>query len=65
LCIVAACAHTAQERQLHSHLHGALNAGAPAAAIDSTFDALETVLAPSALRASRMLWARVRTQHAA
>jgi 4-carboxymuconolactone decarboxylase len=28
LCIVAACAASGQERQLHSHLHGALHAGA-------------------------------------
>jgi 4-carboxymuconolactone decarboxylase len=28
LCIVAACAMALQDRQLHSHLHGALNAGA-------------------------------------
>ncbi|MBA2707263.1 MAG: carboxymuconolactone decarboxylase family protein [Gemmatimonadaceae bacterium] len=27
LCIVAACAASGQQRQLHSHLHGALNAG--------------------------------------
>jgi 4-carboxymuconolactone decarboxylase len=65
LCIVAACAHTGQDRQLHSHLHGALNAGASAGSVDSTFDALESVLTPDAMRASRMLWARVRTQHGA
>jgi 4-carboxymuconolactone decarboxylase len=64
LCIVAACAHTAQDRQLHSHLHGALNAGATAASVSATFDALEDILAPDALRSSRLLWARVRTQHA-
>jgi 4-carboxymuconolactone decarboxylase len=28
LCIVAACAASRQDRQLHSHLHGALHAGA-------------------------------------
>ena len=28
LCIVAICAADMQERQLHSHLHGAINAGA-------------------------------------
>ena len=27
LCIVAACAARGQDRQLHSHLHGALNVG--------------------------------------
>jgi 4-carboxymuconolactone decarboxylase len=65
LCIVAACAHTGQDRQLHSHLHGALNAGAPAEVLDSTFDALEPVLEPESMRTSRMLWARVRSQRAA
>lgn len=30
LCIVAACAASGQQRQLHSHLHGALNAGSTA-----------------------------------
>jgi 4-carboxymuconolactone decarboxylase len=63
LCIIAACAHTGQDRQLHSHLHGALNAGAPAGAVDSTFDALEGILDHNAMRSSRMLWARVRTKH--
>jgi 4-carboxymuconolactone decarboxylase len=29
LCIVAVCAAARQDRQLHSHLHGALNVGAP------------------------------------
>jgi 4-carboxymuconolactone decarboxylase len=63
LCIVAACAHTAQDRQLHSHLHGALNAGVPADAVDATFDALNDVLSADALRSGRLLWARVRSQH--
>lgn len=64
LCIVAACAHTAQERQLHSHLHGAVHAGAPAEAVDATFDALGDVLAPAAAESARRLWARVHSQHA-
>lgn len=63
LCIIAACAHTGQDRQLHSHLHGALNAGASADAVDSAFDALEGILDHNAMRSSRMLWARVRTKH--
>lgn len=63
LCIVAACAHTAQERQLHSHLHGAVHAGAPMPAVDATFDALDDVIASGAMRSARLLWARVRSQH--
>ena len=40
LCIVAACAASRQERQLHSHLHGALHAGASKAAITDTLGAV-------------------------
>lgn len=60
LCIVAACAATAQDRQLHSHLHGALNAGASAAAIDASIDALSGLVDDARLRDVRHLWARVR-----
>src|SRR5436189_3560835 len=40
LCVVAACAVAAQQRQLHSHFHGALNAGASAGEIAAVLDAL-------------------------
>lgn len=60
LCIVAACAAAAQERQLLSHLHGALNVGVPAEVVDGAIEALATVLDEERLRATRMLWARVR-----
>ena len=44
LCVVAACAMARQDRQLHSHLHGAMHAGASpgevAAALDSVADFL-------------------------
>jgi 4-carboxymuconolactone decarboxylase len=40
LCIVAACAATGQDRQLHSHLHGALNVGVAAAVVRDALDAL-------------------------
>ena len=40
LCIVAACATTGQQRQLHSHLHGALNAGATADEVRDSLEAL-------------------------
>jgi 4-carboxymuconolactone decarboxylase len=59
LCIVAACAATGQDRQLHSHLHGARNAGVSAAAVDATIDALSEVLGPSRLRDVKLLWSRV------
>ena len=60
LCIVAACAATMQDRQLHSHLHGALNAGASPGAIDAAIEALGGVLAEDRLRGVKLLWARVR-----
>ncbi|HEY8165452.1 MAG TPA: carboxymuconolactone decarboxylase family protein [Gemmatimonadaceae bacterium] len=40
LCIVAACAASAQQRQLHSHLHGALNAGANANELEAVLEAI-------------------------
>lgn len=40
LCIVAACAASMQQRQLHSHLHGALNCGATSAEVADVLDLL-------------------------
>lgn len=59
LCIVAACVATGQERQLHSHLHGALNAGASAAELASTLEALDGIAPPDDLNRARLLLARV------
>ena len=50
LCIVAACAASRQDRQLHSHLHGALHAGASKAAITDTLDAIAMLVSPDACR---------------
>jgi 4-carboxymuconolactone decarboxylase len=60
LCIVAACAASKQDRQLHSHLHGALNVGVAPQAIDDTIDAIADLLDESTARSTRMLWARVK-----
>lgn len=60
LCIVSACAAAEQDRQLHSHLHGAINVGVTPAALDALFDALTDVLTDAQLRSARLLWARVR-----
>lgn len=60
LCIVAACAATGQDRQLHSHLHGARNAGASVRAVDAALDVLANVLGPARLPDVKLLWARVR-----
>ena len=59
LCIVAACAASRQERQLHSHLHGALHAGASESAITDTLAAISTLVSPDDAVRHRMLWAKV------
>lgn len=59
LCIVAACAAGRQDRQLHSHLHGAINAGASIAQVDATLDAIASLVTADDLHRYRLLWARV------
>jgi len=44
LCIIAACAASGQDRQLHSHLHGALNAGVAPIAVLEALEALNGVV---------------------
>jgi 4-carboxymuconolactone decarboxylase len=59
LCIVAACAATAQDRQLHSHLHGCRNAGVAAPVVTAALRALQGVV-PDALRTrATELWDRI------
>jgi len=60
LCIVAACAATGQDRQLHSHLHGAVNVGVTPSVIDQVLDALADILGAERARAVGLLWARVK-----
>jgi 4-carboxymuconolactone decarboxylase len=59
LCVVAACAATGQDRQLHSHLHGALNVGVTPAALAAALDALAEPLGADRTRSARLLLARV------
>ena len=59
LCIVAACAVAGQDRQLHSHLHGALNVGVAADVVSAAIDSLLALLGEDRARSVRMLWARV------
>jgi 4-carboxymuconolactone decarboxylase len=61
LCIVAACAASRQERQLHSHLHGALNAGASEGELDGTLECISGLLDPGSLARARSLWAKVKS----
>lgn len=62
LCIVAACAASRQDRQLHSHLHGAINVGVAPSGVTEAIDALEGVVADDSLSNTRMLWRRVQSQ---
>jgi 4-carboxymuconolactone decarboxylase len=59
LCIIAACAATGQDRQLHSHLHGARNVGVGAGALAAAIDALAPTLGADRTRFVRLLLARV------
>ena len=59
LCIVAACAAMGQDRQLHSHLHGALNVGVDVAVVRAAIDALEQIIGDERVRSVRLLLARV------
>jgi 4-carboxymuconolactone decarboxylase len=60
LCIVAACAASLQDRQLHSHLHGALNAGVEPGVVDAAIEGMADLLGDARARSVRLLWARVR-----
>lgn len=60
LCIVAACAAAKQDRQLHSHLHGALNVGVAPDVVDAAIAAIADLLGADHANSVRLLWARVR-----
>ena len=59
LCVVAACAVSGQQRQLHSHLRGALNAGASSSELAAVLDALTDLIARDDLSRYRQLLAKV------
>lgn len=59
LCVVSACAVARQDRQLHSHLHGALNAGASPEEVLDAIESLEDLLGEHDARRYRHLFARV------
>jgi 4-carboxymuconolactone decarboxylase len=59
LCVVAACAVSGQQRQLHSHLHGALNAGSSAGEIGMVLDALSDLISRDDLSRYRQLLQKV------
>ena len=59
LCIVAACAAMGQDRQLHSHLRGALNVGVDPAVLGEVLDAIAVLVGPERTRSARLLLARI------
>lgn len=59
LCVVAACAVARQDRQLHSHLHGALHAGASATVVTAALATIADLLDAETQRRYDGLWARV------
>ena len=59
LCIVAACAAMGQDRQLHSHLRGALNVGVDPAALGEALDAIAGLVGAERTRSAQLLLARV------
>ena len=59
LCIVAVCAVARQDRQLQSHLHGALNVGATPGQVVGTLIALRDMLDGEALRRALAMFNKV------
>ena len=59
LCVVASCAMARQDRQLHSHLYGALHAGASPAEVKDAIDSVADLLGPDDTRRYHQLLARV------
>ena len=62
LCVVGACAASSQQRQLHSHFHGALNAGASPEKVYAALDALSDLLVEGDLVRYRTLFTHVITR---
>ena len=59
LCIVAACAIAGQDRQLHSHMHGAVHAGAAPEVVTTVLQLLADLLTSDDRARYDALWARV------
>ena len=62
LCIIAACAVSLQQRQLHSHLHGALNCGATASDVACVLDSLSDLMNKNDIQRFQDLLARTVSQ---
>lgn len=61
LCIVAQVAVQGAGRQLHSHLRGALNAGAAIEAVGAALDVVRPLLGTREAEVVNSLWDRIRT----
>jgi 4-carboxymuconolactone decarboxylase len=61
LCVMAVCAAAAQDRQLHSHLHGVLHVGCSPQAVSDALDALADLLPDGEHESVRRLWAHVQS----
>lgn len=59
LCIVGVCAALEQDRQLHAHLHGALNAGATQSEVADVLHLADAFIDEETSRRYRHLWSRV------
>jgi len=59
LCVIASCAAGRQDRQLRSHLHGALNAGAERGDVEAAIGAIADILGEADAREVWLLWSRV------
>jgi 4-carboxymuconolactone decarboxylase len=62
LCAIAMLVPQGVPRQLHSHLRGALNAGASEAEVNETLDltAHASTVHPDRVKAARLLWQQIR-----
>ena len=61
LCIVAVCAASKQDRQLHSHLHGALHSGAAPAHVQATLELVDDLIDADSRRRYQHLLRHVMT----
>ena len=59
LCVVSACALARQDRQLHSHLYGALHAGASPGEVQDALNSIADLLGPDDTRRYHQLFGRV------
>lgn len=60
LCVVAQIAVQGAERQLHSHLKGARNAGASSQVVTEALDAVRPLLGAAEAELAESLWNRIR-----